>query len=526
MASRHGRSSCIFRRCSLSAFRLASRIIQAHGATSACVLTDRETLQQISTPTLAKDAAPASPGSPAKPPAKSQPSPESVAHAVSCSSLSGSECAATRVADSPLEPPRAEPAPAAAAAESVVSPRAVAAALVRIGACTPDAITSAAGSRGGGGGLQRRSGSSEQCRPEPTTQAALAQQQPDAGSPTPASGAAGQVSPAGQAAPAAGSAPKWTPYEHLPAPALQSSFHGGGTPTQQQRGLPAAAAAVQGLDTSTILRQAAALTASGAGNRLFDLVAPGLLAMHQQHQHQQQQHQQQQQHGFLAGPERAVVAPDPRSPSHLEISQAVHAALQPAGFRTEALLQHGVDGGTAAGANSLVLLQLQQQLAVAQHHSGHLGGLFAPQSAVPGHQHPHATEFRHYSVQQGVGGGMSTLRLGLQSTSLPTFPAPHDRSSGRRVVSGNEGLAPAALPQGAVDRRAGFGGGQAVTVEDMQQVAAALVERHREAMAQQAPRHELALMDKCAEQCVLLWHLQMTVQAEQLCCRTDLGCDQ
>ena len=366
----------------------------------------------------------------------------------------------------------------------MLSPRAVTAALVRIGAGTPDAVSSPTGGRGGVGGLHRRSGSSEQCRPEPTTEAALAQRPADAGSPTAAPAAAAQVSSAGLAAPAA-SALLWAPYGRLPMlSGHQRGAYEGGTPTQQ-RGLAAAAAAVQGLDTSTILQQAAALTASGAGNRLFDLVAPGLLAMQQHHQ----------QHGLPAGPYHAAAAQDPHSSAYPDVTQALQAALRPAGPRMAAPLLHGVNGSAGGGATA-ALLRLQQQLAAGQQQSGHVDRLLGPRIAEPDHQHPRAMASRSYNVQQG---SMSTVRFGLQSTSLPIFAgaAPADRSS-RRVVSGNEAAPPA---QGASDRQAGFGGGQTVTVEDMQQVAAALVERHREAMAQQAPRCELPILGDRAQQC-------------------------
>ena len=451
-------------------------------------MTCRDMAQQFRSPNAAGDEKAASRAHSAagpKSPVGAQASPELPAHAVSCSSLSGSECAATRVAaDSPHVDPLAGAAPAAAAADSVVSPRTVAATLVGISVRSPDRnVSTPDGERGS---LHRRSGSSEQCRPDGTTEVALALRQTDIDAPCAAPAGCRPSSSLPAAAPTL-SVPLWAPPGSLPHP---PSAPGGspqdGSPTQQHRGNYAAAvAAVRRLDTSTILQQAAALTTNAVGNRLWDLAPSELLAMHKQAQ------QYDQQHGPTLGPQPASGA-GMRLPDfgglRSRAEQALAQLLPPR--REDASLVHDLFS-RGGGANPLALLHLQQQLAAAQQHPRHLEQLLATHTDRTGpashHQyHPHAAASQAYAA----GHGAPSVRSGLQATSMPALSGGAAEHSGRRVVSGNEAASHGAAPD---DDRAAVGSAQTVTLQDMQQVAAALVQQHREAMVQQASPRRFTL---------------------------------
>jgi len=417
-----------------------------------------------------------------EPPATAHPSPELTAHAVSCSSLSGSECAATRVADSPCDDGPAAVAPAATVAESVVSPRSVAATLVRISVRSADGLMSTPD--GERGSFNRRSGSSEQCHPDGATEAALAMRHGNVSSPGALPAAGGRASPAYAAAPAL-PVPLWPALGRLPFP--RAAFGGGyhnRASVQQQQG-QAADAAVRVLDTSTVLQEAAALTANAVGNRLWDLAPSALLAMHKQAQ------QQEQQHGSFGVPQPATASglrvPDgsaSTSQGQQPTMQLLPARQEHAPFATHDLFMRG------GGVHPLALLQFQQQLAaVQQQQPRHLEHLLAPHAdlADPGAHHIHHTLApASEAFDSGHGGrscgGAPPIRTGLQSSSASATAVSAADRSGRRVVSGNE----AALQGAAQDHySAGVGTSQAVTLQDVQQAAVALVQQHREAMAQQ-----------------------------------------
>ena len=418
-----------------------------------------------------------------EPPAAAHPSPELTAHAVSCSSLSGSDGAATRVAGSPGDDNPA--AAAATVAESVVSPRTVAATLVRISVRSADGVTSTPD--GEHGSFDRRSGSSEQCHPDGATEAALAMRHGNVSNPGALPAAGGRASPTCAAAPAF-PVPLWPALGRLPFP--PAAFEGGyqnRASVQQQQG-QAAEAAVRGLDTSTILQQAAELTANAVGNRLWDLAPSALLAMHKQVQQHEQQHEQQ--HGSLGVSQPATSGLRVPDCSALA-SQGQQPAMQllPARPESTPFAAHDLfmRGG---GVHPLALLHFQQQLAaVQQQQPRHLEQLLAPhadRAELGAHHDHHTLAMASEAFNSGHGGrnasGAPPIRTGLQSSSAS---APADGAadrSGRRVVSGNE-----AAPRGAAQdhRINGVGRGQAVTLQDMQQAAVALVQQHRQAMAQQ-----------------------------------------
>ncbi len=435
-------------------------------------------------------------------PATAHPSPELTAHAVSCSSLSGSECAATRVADSPCGDHPA--AAAATVAESVVSPRTVAATLVRISVRSADGVT--ATPDGERGSFNRRSGSSEQCHPDGATEAALAMRHGNVSSPGALPAVGGRASPACAAAPA-------LPVSLRPAfgrlpfpPAAFEGVYQDRSPVQQQQG-QAAEPAVRDLDTSTILQQAAALTANAVGNRLWDLAPSALLAMHKQ----AQQHEEQQ-HGSLGVPQPAT-ASGPRAPAcSALVSQGQQPAMQllPPRQENTPFTAHDLFMRGGGGVHPLALLQFQQQLAAVQQQPRHFEQLLAPHAdrPDPGTRHIHhtlVTTTEAFDPGHGgrtAGGAPPPIRTGLQSSSASAPAVGAADRSGRRVVSGNE----AAPRDGAQDHRsAGLGSSQeAVTLQEMQQAAVALVRQHREAMAQQGSPGRVKLpppddeVDPCA----------------------------
>ena len=434
----------------------------------------RETAQQAATSRASAAIVP----SVVKPemPATAQPSPELAAHALSCSSLSGSDCAATRVADSPCGDRPASAAPAATAAESVVSPRTVAAMLVRISVRSTDGVTSTPDVERGS--FNRRSGSSEQCHPDGAAEAALAPRHSNANSPLPTAGGQAELAcAAARALPV----PLWPALGRLPLPpAAYARGYVDRSPMQQQQG-QAADAAVRGLDTSNILQQAAALTANAVGNRLWDLAPSALLAMHKQAQQHEQQHRS------LGPPHPALASSQDSSALASQAQQPATQLLPPrqyeAPFAAHDLFLRG--GGGGGGVNPLALLQFQQQLAAVQQQPRQLEQLLmqhsdrADQGAHLSHQ-TLAIASEAFDPDHGgrKAGDAPPVRSGLQSTSVPATAAGAAERSGRRVVSGNEAAA-----QGARDdSRAGVGGGQAVTLRDMQHVAAALFQQHRETM--------------------------------------------